>query len=140
MKKEGSAISSRRPANPSDADVALVLKAYEAFAAGDIDSATVALHPDVEWIEPDEFPNGGRRVGPASVAEYLTASRAMWSELTSERTPYRHGDDIVIIHRVYGMLADGTPNEATVADVFTVRDGQVVKMQAYADPEEAFKS
>jgi hypothetical protein len=35
-------------ADPSDSDVALVLQAYEAFAAGDISSAIVDLHPEVE--------------------------------------------------------------------------------------------
>jgi hypothetical protein len=87
--------------------------------------------------EPDEFPNGGRRVGPAA-AEYLTASRGMWSELTSERVRYRHGDRIVIIHRARGRLADGALHDVTVADVFTVRDGRVVRMHAYSNPEEAF--
>jgi ketosteroid isomerase-like protein len=77
-------------------------------------------------------------VGPAAVAEYLTASRGMWSELTSERVPYRHGDRIVIIHRAHGRLADGALHDVTVADVFTVRDGQVVRMHAYSNPEEAF--
>ncbi|WP_192809457.1 hypothetical protein [Actinomadura rudentiformis] len=49
----------------------------------------------MEWIEPDELPNGGRRVGPAAVA---------------------------------------------VADVYTVRDGQVIRMRAYAHLDEAFAS
>ncbi|MEU5879750.1 nuclear transport factor 2 family protein [Spirillospora sp. NPDC047279] len=133
-------MSARRPADPNEPDVALVLKAYEDFVKGDIRSATAALHPEVEWIEPDEFPLGGRRTGPASVAEYLTASIALWSELTSERMPYRHGDRIIIVHRVHGRLTDGTRHASTVADVFTVRDGQVIRMRAYADPNEAFIS
>jgi ketosteroid isomerase-like protein len=41
----------------------------------------------------------------------------------------------VRIH-VSGRLVDGTEHEATVADVFTVRNGQVVRMRAYADPAE----
>lgn len=127
------------PANPTDPDVALVLACYEAFARGDIDAAVAPMHPEVEWIEPEEFPNGGRRQGPQAVAEYLRASYAMWSELHSEPKPHRRGDDIVIVHRVHGRLADGTSQEGTVADVFTVRDGRVVRMNAYADPGEALK-
>jgi ketosteroid isomerase-like protein len=38
---------------------------------------------------------------------------------------------------VSGRLVDGTPGDVTVADVFTVENGQVVKMTAYADPTEA---
>jgi hypothetical protein len=66
------------------------------------------LHPDVEWIEPDEFPNGGRRQGRAAVAEYLRGARKMWAELVSEASAIRRGDDIVIIHHVSGRLIDGS--------------------------------
>jgi ketosteroid isomerase-like protein len=130
---------SRPTTEGADPDVVVVLNAYEAFARGDIDQAVAALHPDVEWIEPEEFPNGGRRQGPAAVADYLRASRAMWAELVSQPTPHRRGEDILIVHRAFGRLVDGTTQDVTVADVFTLRDGQVVRMQAYADPAEAFE-
>lgn len=125
------------PSAPADPDISLVLDSYRAYAAGDIDRAVAPLHPQVEWIEPEEFPGGGRLVGPAAVADYLRASRAGWSQFSSEPTAHRRGEDIVVLHHVSGTLADGTPHEFTVADVFTVRDGQVVRMQAYADPNEA---
>jgi len=60
----------------ADPEVEVVLAAYEAFARGDIDAATKDLDPEVEWVEPIAFPGGGRRVGPAAVAEYLEASRS----------------------------------------------------------------
>jgi ketosteroid isomerase-like protein len=120
-----------------DPDIALIRAAYAAYARGDIDQVVAGLHPQVEWIEPEEFPGGGRRVGPASVAEYLQASWSSWAELHSSATVYRQGDTVVARHHVHGRLADGTPHEATVADVFTIRDGLVVRMQAYADPDQA---
>jgi ketosteroid isomerase-like protein len=43
----------------------------------------------------------------------------------------------ILVARGAGRLVDGTDHEATVADVFTVRDGQAVRMRAYADPAEA---
>jgi ketosteroid isomerase-like protein len=120
-----------------DPDVVLVLKSYAAFARGDIDQAMASLHPEVEWIEPDEFPDGGRRQGSEAVADYLRSSRARWAEFISEPTPHRRDDDIVIVHHLSGRLVDGSPHDVTVADVFTVRDGLVVRMKAYADPAEA---
>ena len=42
------------------------------------------------------------------------------------------------VHHDSGRTHDGRPHESTVADVFTVVDGQVVRMQAYADPDDAF--
>lgn len=120
----------------SDPDIELVLRAYAAFARGDIDTAVADLHPDVEWIEPAEFPGGGRYLGPAAVAGYLRESRAKWAELTSSPTPQRRGDRIVVVHRVSGRLLDGTWHENAVADVYTVENGLVTHMQAYADPAE----
>jgi ketosteroid isomerase-like protein len=61
----------------------------------------------------------------------------MWADLVSEASAVRRGDDIVIIHHVSGRMTDGSTRDGTVADVFTVRDGQAVKMRAYADPAEA---
>jgi ketosteroid isomerase-like protein len=130
-------VSDPSVAGDSDPDVALVLRCYEAYARGDIEQAVAPLHPEVEWVEPDEFPNGGRRQGPAAVADYLRSSRSMWAELVSEPTPYRRGDKIVIVHHVSGRAVDGSTPDITVADVFTVKDGQVVRMKAYADPAEA---
>jgi ketosteroid isomerase-like protein len=104
---------------------------------GDIDEAVSFLHPEAEWIEPEEFPDGGRRIGPAAVADYLRRSRSRWDVLRSEPDAYRHGDHIVVFHHVHGRLADGTSHPDTVADVYTLRDGKVVRMQAYADPAQA---
>jgi ketosteroid isomerase-like protein len=118
-----------------DSDIELVLAAYAAFARGDIDAAVRNLHPDVEWIEPDEFPGGGRYVGPAAVAGYLGAARAQWAELHSQPTARRDGDRIVVVHRVNGRLLDGTEVDNAVADVFTVEAGLVTHMQAFADPD-----
>ncbi|TDV53854.1 nuclear transport factor 2 family protein [Actinophytocola oryzae] len=119
-----------------DPDMRLVLDSYAAYARGDIEAAVAPLHDDVEWIEPDSFPNGGARRGPGAVADYLRASHAAWRELVSTPTASRRGGDIVVVHHVEGVLADGSPHSVTVADVFTVVDGRVVRMVAYADPAE----
>jgi ketosteroid isomerase-like protein len=121
-----------------DPEVEVVLAAYEAFARGDAAAATRDMDPEVEWIEPISFPNGGRRVGPAAVAEYLEASRAGWKHIASEPTAHRVGPEIVVVHRVHGILQGGTPREAEVADVFRFREGRIGRMRAYEAPEEAF--
>ena len=128
----------RIPTDASDPDVAIVLDAYAAFARGDAEAAVAAMDEQVEWIEPESFAMGGRRVGPEAVAEYLAASRAGWKHLTSEPTPYRVGGEIVIVHELRGILQDGTALEASATDVFRLRGGRVVLMRAYEQPEEAF--
>lgn len=123
--------------NDPDPEIAMVLTAYAAFARGDIDQAIAGLHPCVEWIEPEHFPYGGCRVGPAAVAGYLRHSRSLWAELVSEPTATRRGNHIVVVHHVHGRLADGTFRDVTVADVFTFSSGLIVRMQAYSDPAQA---
>jgi ketosteroid isomerase-like protein len=117
---------------PMDPDIDVVLRAYAAFASGDIATAVADLDPAVVWIEPDEFPGGGRHDGPAAVARYLQASYDGWRELHSDPAATRSGPDIVVTHRVHGILADGTPHEATATDVFTLVNGRVTHMQAHA--------
>ena len=117
-----------------DADIALVLSCYEAFGRGDIAAAVAPLGPDAEWIEPDDFAHGGARRGPGAVADYLQASYDSWAELHSEPIASRQGTRIVVVHHVHGLLTDGSAQDVTVADVFTVRGGVIVHMQAYADP------
>jgi ketosteroid isomerase-like protein len=123
----------------TDPEIEAVLAAYTAFARGDAAGATAAMDPAVEWTEPLSFPLSGRRVGPAAVAEYLAAARAGWKHLTSEPTATRVGPEIVVVHRLQGILLDGTPHEAEATDVFRFgADGKVVRMRAYELPEEAF--
>ena len=120
-----------------DQDIELVKAAYVAFAGGDIDGAVAGLAEDVVWIEPDEFPNGGRHDGREAVRDYLQKSRAMWSELQSTVDVRRVGERLVAIHSVRGTLADGTPHENSVGDVYELTDGVVAAMTAYATPEQA---
>jgi uncharacterized protein (TIGR02246 family) len=122
----------------SDPEIEVVLAAYAAYARGDIATATEALDAEVDWMEPIDIPGGGRRVGPAAVAEYLEASRSGWKHLTSEPTAHRIGPEILVVHRVHGILHDGTPHEAEAADVFRFREGRIGRMRAYSAPEEAF--
>ena len=93
--------------NHPDPEIAAVLIAYAAYARGNIDQAIAGLHPHVEWIEPEQFPYGGRRVGPAALADHLRNSRSSWAELVSEPTATRRGNDIVVVHHAHGRLADG---------------------------------
>jgi ketosteroid isomerase-like protein len=128
----------QRDGGGDDPEIEVVLAAYAAFARGDAGAAVRDMDPEVEWIEPPSFPDGGRRVGTAAVAEHLATSRAAWKHLTSEPTAQRVGPEIVVVHRVHGILLDGTPREAEVADVFRFREGRIARMRAYEAPEAAF--
>src|ERR1700733_7625489 len=122
----------------SDPEIEVVLAAYEAFARDDVAAAVRDLDPEVEWIPPAGSEDGGRRIGPEAVAEYLEASRSGWKHVTSDPTAERGGPEIVVVHRLHGNPLDGTPREVETADAFRFREGRIVRMRSYAAPEEAF--
>lgn len=125
-------------ATREDPEVEVVLALYEAFARGDIAAATADLDAEVEWAPPISAPDGGRRVGAAAVGAYLEASRGAWKHLTSVPAAHRVGPEIVVLHRLQGILLDGTPHQAELAEVFRFREGRIGRMRAYEAPEEAF--
>jgi len=113
--------------------------AYEAFNRGDIDSAVQFLDPQVEWIEPDDFPGGGTYHGVEGARKYLAQSRAGAAQVISK--PERFipvGDRIVVF--VYARVLpkeNGTWQDIRLADVYTFQGGKVMKMRAFANREDA---
>jgi len=116
-------------------------RAYEAFSRGDIQGAVdaVDMDPDILWTEPETFYAGGTYRGREGVAKYLTLSREASEKVLSEPEEILEvGDKIVVfVHFQAWPRGGGQLREGHIADVYTVRDGRVVQMQAYSDPEEA---
>lgn len=119
-------------------------RGYEAFSRGDIQGAVDALDPDPDilWSEPDDFYAGGTYRGRQGVAEYLTLSYEASEKVSSLPEEIQEvGDKIfVLVHFQAWPKGGGQMREGHIADIYTVRDGRFVQMQAYSDPEEARKS
>ena len=57
-------------------DVERVRRLYEAWTAGDLDSAIAGLDPGIEWIEPEDSPDAGSWRG----VEGVLRSMDKWTE------------------------------------------------------------
>jgi ketosteroid isomerase-like protein len=123
------------------AAMATLREAYAAFNRGDIDAAVAGLDPQIEWSEPAEFPGGGAYHGREAVKGYLTQSRANWAEGASEpEQVIRSGDRIVVmVHARFRVKGSEAWQDVKLADVYTVRDGKIVAMRAFADRQEALR-
>lgn len=121
--------------------ITLLRKAYAAFNHGDIDEAVAHLDPNIQWIEPEEFPGGGLYRGRAAVAEYLAHSRAQWAEGASEPKKFIvHGNRVVVfVHAHFRAKGATTWNDVRLADVYTFRRGVPVAMRAFADRDLAVR-
>jgi ketosteroid isomerase-like protein len=121
--------------------VAALGGAYAAFNRGDMTAAVEPLDAQIEWTEPAEFPPGGTYHGRAGVKQYLKQSRAAWAGVNSE--PERFiiaGDRIVVfVHARVRPKGSNHWQDISLADVYTVRNGRVVEMQAFADRQEALR-
>jgi len=116
-------------------------RAYAAFNRNDVEAAVEALDPEIEWIEPAEFPGGGTYHGHDEVKDYLVQSRAGWVEGSSN--PERFlvaGDKIVVfVHTRVRTKTSSLWRETSLADVYTFRAGLAVQMRAFADRREALE-
>jgi hypothetical protein len=119
--------------------IATLRDAYVAFNRGDIDAAVAGLDPQVEWSEPESFPGGGIYHGRDGAKQYLTQSRTAWAEVISEPERFIDAGDRIVVFVHARVRAKGSNDwqEVRLADVYTVRDGRIVAMRAFADRQEA---
>jgi len=114
-------------------------EAYAAFNRGDIDAAVASLDPQIEWVEPAEFPGGGTYHGREGVKQYLTQSRAAWADVNSEPEQFIAAGERIVVF-VHARVRSKESNEWQVvdlADVYTVRNQKIVEMRAFAGRKEA---
>lgn len=133
----------RHPDAQSDARIAILKRAYEAFNRGDMATAVEAMDPQVEWIEPAEFPGGDQPYhGPNEVKGYLAQSRAGWIEGRSEPEQFlASGAKVaVFVHARFRSKGDADHwTDVRLADVYTFRGDVIVAMHAFADRRDALK-
>jgi ketosteroid isomerase-like protein len=116
----------------SESNAVIARRGYEAIARGDVDAIADLLHPDVKWHGGDPTATDGcvnraqvltwmrRRTVPRGVAELVEVVDA--------------GDQVVVIMR---WPADGDEPSELIANLTTFRDGKVVEMVHYPDPNDA---
>ena len=115
--------------------------AYAALNRNDIPATVKALDPQIEWIEPDEYPIGGTNHGHAEVQAHLSKARETWAEGSCE--PERFivaGDKIVVLLHVRVRLKDNTEwIDGEIADVYTFRNGKAIQMRHFPDRTQALE-
>ena len=108
-------------------NVEIAKKAYEAFAAGDLETVLSTFDDDIEFVVPGNSTISGTYRGKAEVTEFF----AKLAEKSFTNTPSRFvADDDVVV--VIGQVTAGGES-APEADVSTFRGGKIVQLQAFSD-------
>ena len=123
------------------AETEALREAYAALNRNDIGSMFKAFDPQIERIEPPEWPAGGTYRGHADVEAHISKARETWAEGSCE--PERFivaGDKIVVFVYVRVRLKHNMEwVEARLADVYTFRNGKAIQMRAFADRRQALE-
>ena len=131
----------------SEENVERVRSGIERWADGGfgVDAISVDLYaPDVEWdlsaYPLVDFPNRGR--GRESLFSNLTEFFAGWREYRSEVTEcIDAGQDVIVVTHETARIGDSSVlAERDVSQVFTLRDGQVVKWRVFETKAEALEA
>lgn len=105
----------------------LLIAAYRAFNARDIDTILAMMHSDVDWPNGME---GGRVNGQENVRRYWMRQ---WGILEPHVEPVSIEEDearrsVVRVHQVVRDLAGNLVVDQFVEHVYTIRDGRIERM------------
>ncbi len=108
-------------------NVEMTKKAYEAFAAGDLETVLSTFDDNVEFVVPGNSTISGAYRGKAEVTNFF----AKLAEKSFTNTPSRFlADEDVVV--VLGQVTAGGES-APEADVSTFGGGKIVQLQAFSD-------
>lgn len=116
--------------------LALVQRLYDAFAQRDWATIRELFAPDIEWIQNEGFPGGGRHIGTDAVLNTVFAKfRDEWDSWRAVVTEWLDAGDAIVAlgeyrgtHRATGKIA-----VAAFAHVYEVREGRITRFRQFTD-------
>ena len=121
-------------------NAAVIKQVFDAFNARDWDAWEALHHPDVEWIDPPEFPGGGVHHGREEI-------RGFFDELLPIGEDWRVEVDAIeavggdrVLMRGRSLLTarvSGMPLEDPLFQLFELEDGLVRRVQTFRSEDAA---
>lgn len=115
----------------TESNVDLARRGYDAARRGDLEAMRELLDPEVKWHAGDPSAEYACHNREQALAVMGRADRGPIGELVDVIDA---GDQVVVIMRRTG--GDGAPTEL-VANLATFRDGRVIEMVHYPNPDDA---
>jgi ketosteroid isomerase-like protein len=120
----------------ASSNLQIVQDLYEAFGAQDRDQILAIFDPEIEWIQNEGFPGGGRYVGAETVLNEVFARLGRdWKAWQADVGRWLvAGESIVALGAYQGThRTTGRSMTAAFAHVYWLCDGRVVRFEQYAD-------
>jgi uncharacterized protein len=124
----------------SEENVDIVRRCVEGFARGGWGAVVAEVNPRVEWIEmPSLGPDAASYTGVEELRQAIESWIGKWNEYDLEVSRYIDADgDVVVLARERGRggVSDA-PVERELGEVWTLREGTVVRVRLYGSWAEA---
>jgi ketosteroid isomerase-like protein len=126
----------------SQENVDLIRRQLEALNRGDWEGSIEGVDQEVEWVVAKEHPGSRTIHGLDELRSYREDWGQMLGALTFEAEEVvDRGDLAVAVGRIKGIgSGSGAEIEVPIAFVSRFRDGLVVRVEEYLDPEEALEA
>ena len=116
-------------------NVDVIQTAWDAFGRGDLEKATAVADPSAEFVAPKTLPWGGSYLGPEGWADLLASVIGNFDKFEAKPEKVLGADDdhVVVVARLVGRTKSGQDVEHDVVWVYKMRNGQVVRGDAFTD-------
>jgi ketosteroid isomerase-like protein len=122
----------------SEENVEIVRRGYAHFRA----TGEIRAHPDLVWdVSTLGWPDEQIYSGPAGAMQFNAEWADAWDDWEVEPEDYIDAGErvVVIVNQRGRSKSTGVPVHMRFAQVWTLRNGQAIRMQMYASVEEALE-
>jgi ketosteroid isomerase-like protein len=124
----------------SQENIEIVRGMWDAFVAGDVETALSCLSNDVEW-DGTNLPDGRVGKGHQAVIDHAERWAAAWDDWTVDIEQIRaaQGEKVLVFIRERGRSRSGLNMDERHAELYTVSDSKVVRRVGFSDPRDGLK-
>jgi ketosteroid isomerase-like protein len=126
----------------SQENVEIAGRAYEAINRRGVEGAIEFLHPEIEIHDFPEIPDTRLYRGHDGFRALFRNIDALFEDLRWEPVEYIDaGDNLIVMTRTFGRgRRSGVEVEATVAHLWTIRDGKAFRLRMLGDRDTAVRA
>jgi ketosteroid isomerase-like protein len=116
-------------------NVDLIQSAWDAFGRGNLEEAVSIADPSGEVVVAESLPWGGTYQGPDGFSEMLGSLLSNFEQFKAVPEKVLGADDnhVVVIAKTSGRTKAGNTWEGRAVWVYQLRDGKVVRAEAFTD-------
>jgi uncharacterized protein len=116
----------------SSQQIDVIQKMYN--AKGDLNVIRTVIAQDAVWDITVGFPQGGVYRGFDAIINDFFSFFSLFSEFWAEGDEFFEvGDHVAVLGRYHGVTKTGISFESRMVHIFTLRDGQLIRLQQTAD-------